>query len=281
MNFKPHPLLAGLVLLAAASATGAAREESRGNRPGTPAADLLRRVNQERQQRDLPPMRGHPGLARLARLHAADMSHSGILSHLSSDDGASYSQRLARTDLRVAQAAENIGMGSSLAGVHAGLMASPGHRAAILNPDLQEVGIGVMRVEAEGLYWVVQDFARLLPGLSDAAALAALRQALGTAWEAAGAPPPREDAALSRRLATALANMVERREVTTQALTVPPPAWVFAYTTEDPGVLSPALLARAGDARRFAAAVTFQRSHESPLGLFWVALALTQPVKER
>jgi len=255
--------------------------ESTADTPAPTEADLLQRVNAERQERHLPPLRWHGGLAHLASLHATDMRGMGVLSHESSADGASYTQRLARTSLRVAQAAENIGMGSTLEGVHSGLMTSPGHRAAILNPDHQQVGMGVIHDAAEDVYWVVQDFARLLPDLSDDQALSALRGALLSAWEAAGATPLREDAALSRSLADDLERMVKRRQVSTGSMTVPPPAWIFAYTTEDPAQLSPALLARVGDARRFAAAVSFARTQDSPLGLFWVALALTEPVPGR
>lgn len=280
MNAPPGPFLTALLLLAASVAVPM-DAESAADTPAPAEADLLQRANAERRERDLPPLRWHGGLARLARLHAADMKRMGILSHGSSADGASYTQRLARTPLRVAQAAENIGMGSTLGEVHAGLMASPGHRAAILHAGHEQVGMGVVHDTVEDVYWVVQDFARLLPDLSDDQALAALREALLTAWEAAGARPLQEDAALSRRLAADLARMVRRRQVATGTMTVPPPAWVFAYTTEDPGQLSPAVLARVGDARRFAAAVTFQRTDDSPLGLFWVALALTEPTPGR
>lgn len=243
--------------------------------------ELLGRVNEERDQRGLAPLDWNPDLARLARLHAADMQAHDRLSHLRGEDGAPYMDRLIAGGLRARLAKENIGMGSSLPGIHLGLMRSPGHRAAILDPGLHEIGIGVTFDESERLFWVVQDFASLMPALDDAAAQAAVRQALATAWQAAGAKAPRETTALSQTLADTLQAMVQRDAVSARDLPVPPPAWVFAYTTDDPGRLPEDVRARAGQARSFAAAAGFHRTAGSPMGVFWVALALTDLPRER
>jgi hypothetical protein len=157
-------------------------------------------------------------------------------------------------------------------------MRSPGHRAAILDPALEEVGIGVVSDEAEGLFWVTQDFASLMPDLDDAAALAAIRQALADAWQAAGAPVPREKKEQSRKLGEALDGMVRRDQVSARHLSVSPPAWVFAYTTDDPARLPEDIRAKAGQAGSYAAAVGFHRTATTPMGIFWVAMTLTEPV---
>jgi len=41
-------------------------------------------------------------------------------------------------------AAENLALHPSVESAHQGLMNSPGHRANILNPNLTEIGIGII-----------------------------------------------------------------------------------------------------------------------------------------
>jgi uncharacterized protein YkwD len=267
-------VLAGALQVASIPAVAA-------QRPDPQEEELLGRVNEERGKRGLAALQWNPDLARLARLHAADMQAHEHLSHLRAEDGAPYKDRLISSGLRARLAKENIGMGSSLSSIHLGLMRSPGHRAAILDPGLNEVGMGVTYDEAERLFWVVQDFASLMPAMDDAAVLAAVQQALAAAWQAAGASAPSEKTALSRTLAESLKTMVQRDEVSARSLPVPPPAWVFAYTTDDPGRLPEDVLAKAGQARTFGAAAGFHRTAGSPMGVFWVALALTDLPRER
>jgi len=239
--------------------------------------ELLQSVNEERGERGLAPLLWNRELARLARLHSADMKSAERLSHLCAADSASYKDRLIASGLRPRLAKENIAMGPDIPGIHRGLMRSPGHRAAILDPGLEEVGIGVMSDAAEGLFWVTQDFASMMPDLGDTAARAAIRQALADAWQAAGAPPPREKKDQSRQLGEVLDEMVRRDRVSARLLSVPPPAWVFAYTTDDPSRLPEDILARAGQAGSYAAAVGFHRTAAAPMGIFWVAMTLTEP----
>jgi uncharacterized protein YkwD len=55
--------------------------------------------------------------------------------------------------------AENVAANPSLAfeGAHTSLMNSPGHRANILNPNLNRIGLGVSQA-ANGTYYVCQIF---------------------------------------------------------------------------------------------------------------------------
>jgi hypothetical protein len=240
--------------------------------------ELLQSANKERGERGLAPLRWNRELARLARLHSADMKSAQRLSHLCAADSASYKDRLIAGGLRPRLAKENVAMGPDIPGIHRGLMRSKGHRAAILDPGLEEVGIGVVSDEAEGLFWVTQDFASLMPDLDDTAARAAIRQALADAWQSAGAPVPREKKDLSRKLGETLDEMVRRDRVSARLLSVPPPAWVFAYTTDDPARLPEDIRAKAGQAGSYALAVGFRRTAATPMGIFWVAMTLTDPV---
>jgi uncharacterized protein YkwD len=52
---------------------------------------------------------------------------------------------------------ENIGCGVDADNLHGMWMSSPGHRANILNPNFDTVGVGV--VYARGCLWATVDFA--------------------------------------------------------------------------------------------------------------------------
>jgi uncharacterized protein YkwD len=65
--------------------------------------------------------------------------------------------RLAATGARFGSAAENVADGSTPDEIHGALMRSPGHRANIMSPDYNSVGVGV--VETHGRLFVTQDFA--------------------------------------------------------------------------------------------------------------------------
>ena len=62
--------------------------------------------------------------------------------HISPRTG-SPADRVAKAGIAVGRLLENIGSSSSPEEVHLGLMRSPGHRSAILDPDVTHVGIGV------------------------------------------------------------------------------------------------------------------------------------------
>jgi uncharacterized protein YkwD len=270
-----------LTALSCAATVGSALSARPSPGPADPAERrLLELLNAERSARDLPEVRWNPSLADLARGHAADLVRSGELSHLSTGDGATYANRLAGAELRALAAAENLARGRGADHAHAGLMDSPGHRAAILNPELEEVGIGVARPAGGGTLYVVQDFATFMPGFSDREAGEALVAALEEAWLQAGGPRPEEDTGLSGKLAAAVVEMVVADSIDSGLVRAPGPAWVFAYTATDPAVLPAGVRARAGKIRRYGVAVSFRRTPSAPLGLYWVALALTEPVEK-
>ena len=52
--------------------------------------------------------------------------------------------------------AENVGVGSTVAGVHAAFLRSSGHRANLLDPAMRHVGVGV--VSSGGQLWVTEIF---------------------------------------------------------------------------------------------------------------------------
>jgi uncharacterized protein YkwD len=113
---------------------------------------VLRLANEARRRQGVPPLNGDQALAGAARQHSGDMLARGFFSHVN-PDGLSSSQRLPRGYAQaLRQSGENIWMGSGqnprdpryLAGTIMGsLMASPGHRQNLLDPQYTHLGVGV------------------------------------------------------------------------------------------------------------------------------------------
>ena len=107
-------------------------------------------VNGVRAGLGLAPLARNADLERRATDWAASMAASGTMSHSTNIHqlvGAPWSI-----------AAENVGYGADIASIHAGLVASPGHYANIVEPAVTQVGIGMI-VDAAGVVWVTQLFA--------------------------------------------------------------------------------------------------------------------------
>ena len=61
---------------------------------------------------------------------------------------------------------ENVAIGPTPAAIHDGWMHSPGHRANLLNPDVDRVGVAV--VAGRGVLYAVADYERAVPVLTQA-----------------------------------------------------------------------------------------------------------------
>jgi uncharacterized protein YkwD len=121
-------------------------------------------IAETRKARRLPPLKVHRGLARVAQAHTEDMNAHQFVAHTSKTTGEA-SDRLARAGLKARVLLENIGRGYSASEIHEGLMASPGHRANILHPDVREMGLGAV-IQPEGdrvAFLVTELFAKLDP----------------------------------------------------------------------------------------------------------------------
>ena len=132
------------------------------------ARALFDRVNVERENRGLEPVAWNDQLAEVAREWSAEMAGTGRLEH---QDVRSL---LGREELSgFAGIGENIFTASAPvpAGVaHSGWMRSAGHRANLLNPGWDRLGVGVF-CAADGSVWAAQEFGRTVgadrPSVSD------------------------------------------------------------------------------------------------------------------
>jgi hypothetical protein len=132
---------------------------------GTSSAEqtLFEYTNHERAVRGLPALRWDDSLARAARQHAERMVRENTLSHQlpgEPDLGA----RLTQAAVRYSKCAENIADGPNTLEIHDGWMNSPHHRANMLDPSLDSIGIGV--AERRGVLFAVQDFSHVIANLS-------------------------------------------------------------------------------------------------------------------
>jgi len=125
--------------------------------------DLMDAVNRERKARELSVLKWDEGLARAAHKHAELMAEQKLLLHQLPDE-AELAPRAHEAGARFSHITENIGMAEFASAFHEGWMNSPGHRANILDPKIDSIGIAV--VEGEERLFAVEDFAFAVEKLS-------------------------------------------------------------------------------------------------------------------
>ncbi|MEM9073179.1 MAG: CAP domain-containing protein, partial [Myxococcota bacterium] len=132
----------------------------------------------------------HEGLTDVALSHSQDMIANGFVGHTSPTTG-SAPDRVQRSGYRSGLILENIGRGYGAQEIHRGLLASPGHRANILNRDVTHVGIGVAS-ETEGqrqAFVATQVFIRMNRAVDLEAGAARLFRKINEGRAARGAEP--------------------------------------------------------------------------------------------
>ena len=112
--------------------------------------EVVRLVNEIRQQNGLKPLIENWELSRVARYKSQDMLDNRYFSHTSPTYGSPF-QMIKAFGLSYSTAGENIAKGyASPQAVVNGWMNSSGHRANILNVSYTQIGIGYV---AQGNYW--------------------------------------------------------------------------------------------------------------------------------
>ena len=113
-------------------------------------AEVVRLVNEIRQQNGLRPLTANWELSRVARYKSQDMRDNGYFSHTSPTYGSPF-QMIRAFGLSFRTAGENIARGySTPQAVVNGWMNSSGHRANILNASYTQIGVGYV---SQGNYW--------------------------------------------------------------------------------------------------------------------------------
>ncbi len=158
-------LLLGAVIVAfcmapaAMAQRGGAREASATVAgPSNPAEQLIFVLaNQERRQRGIGPLAWDANLAAAAHVHAIRMAQANAISHQLAGE-ADLGARAMHAGAHFSVVAENVAMAPTAAMIHDEWMHSAGHRANLLDPRLDAIGVAV--VERGGELFAVQDFSR-------------------------------------------------------------------------------------------------------------------------
>ncbi|MCB9535479.1 MAG: CAP domain-containing protein [Myxococcales bacterium] len=211
--------------------------EGRTTEPAEAERVLLRLLRAERAAAGLPSVVWDDRLAAAARAHSADMRDHDFVAHVSPRTG-DVSARVERARVPAAVVMENIGAADTAEAVHAGLMQSPAHRAAILDPEATRVGIGVVvadRAHTTRTLLATQVFVADPPPFVPAAAAATVRDAFAARVAAAG-HPARHAPALDR-VAASLAEDLARRRLDRDALSAAALERAVAAGVELDGVL--------------------------------------------
>jgi uncharacterized protein YkwD len=234
---------------------------------------LLELANQSRAQVGAPALALDAGLCQAARAHAEAMFAARQLSH-QFDGEPSLPKRLGNaTRAQLDQEAENVALDFDPEKGHQHLMLSPPHRANLLNPAYNVVGLGVVR-SADRLY-IVQDFGHALPNYSAAEVKEKIAATLAEARRQANQP------ALARRdLPTADAaacSMAQADKLGTAAVQQLAQRYtVLTYTSLHPETLpaNTAQLVSSRNLRSFSVGACYARTETYPTGVYWVVLSL-------
>jgi uncharacterized protein YkwD len=117
---------------------------------------MVELVNEEREARGLAPFLYSPALSDAARDYSALMAAQRRLSH---DLKGSFRDRIQGVVPNLCLAGENVSKDLTIDYSLANLLASPPHRANLLNDKFNLVGIGIVRGSDDHLY-ITQDFAQ-------------------------------------------------------------------------------------------------------------------------
>ena len=134
--------------------------------PSTPSIAeqlLLTQANQDRLQHQLTPLKRDPLLAQAALYHAYQMAQHADISHGFPGE-PDLSARGASAGVRFSLITENVAEAGEPTIIHDMWMHSDGHRANLLDPEVNVVGIAV--VTREHQVYAVEDFASTVDTLS-------------------------------------------------------------------------------------------------------------------
>ena len=233
-------------------------------------ARMVQLLNQSRAEQGLSPLTVDNRLTQAARKHTQLMVQHAALSHQFPGESPMQT-RFSDSELPSDREGENVALSQDIGSAHQELMDSPPHRANILDPNYNVVGVGVIRSGAN--LYVTEDFARRLPEYSEPEAEATLQHAVAKYATSQGltAPAFKPQPEL-RRLACdmALNDALENQ----RAAKLPGVHEVFVWTAGDPAKLPKgvdALLSHPLPSG-YSLGACFAPSVSYPGGVYWVVM---------
>jgi uncharacterized protein YkwD len=137
---------------------------------------MLTAVNEQRAEHQLPPLRLDPALSHVADFYACRLVEGGFFAHEDPFDSSTVDVRAANFGYAFQKIGENLAAGQrSVEAAMDDWMASPEHRANILDPAYTDIGIGVKLGGECGVYWV-QELGRPITASEPATSKAADRE---------------------------------------------------------------------------------------------------------
>ncbi len=124
---------------------------------------LLAAANQERSARGLAPLQYEEHLLLAARRHASAMEQRREISHQFPGE-AGLAERAEEAGAHFSRVTENVAEASNSALIHELWMNSAGHRANLLDPQVNAIGIAVL--QSHGQLYAVEDFAHIVASIS-------------------------------------------------------------------------------------------------------------------
>ncbi|MEI9977695.1 MAG: CAP domain-containing protein [Edaphobacter sp.] len=124
---------------------------------------LYAAANQARASQGLPALRLDPVLSQASAQHAREMAEHAAISHQFSDE-ADLAERGASAGAHFSLISENVAEAPSSITIHELWMNSPHHRANLLDPNVDSVGIAIVRRDNQ--LYAVEDFASTVQTLS-------------------------------------------------------------------------------------------------------------------
>lgn len=225
-------------------------------------------VNAERAKAGLSRLQWDDHLAEAARAHTRMMADRRELSHQFPGE-APLPQRAGAAGARFNSVAENVGYAGDVSALHRNFMRSPRHRANILNPDSNAIGIALAEKDDE--LYVTEDFAGLLTPYSTdqfrdqvIAAFSRLRQNKGLPPMAAHPDPRLQQAACNAK-----------RDAQNLIKTFPGATNLAMFSATQPGDLPSSMQRAATDKslRRMQIGVCFKTDEKAGFSKYWVIAA--------
>ncbi len=118
---------------------------------------LLEAANQDRAAHGIGPLHADANLGAAARLHALEMARRGNISHQFAGE-ADLATRAGQAGAHFSLVTENVAEAQNSALIHDLWMHSAGHRANLLDAQVDAIGIAV--IQDRGQLYAVEDFAR-------------------------------------------------------------------------------------------------------------------------
>ena len=233
-------------------------------------AQFVSLINHERASNGISPLTVDRRLTAAARKHSERMAqHSEVVHQLPGEPPPQT--RIADEKLPFSGTSENVGdTNRGVLVAHDGFMHSPPHRATILDPKYNAVGVGVVRVG--DMIYITEDFAHTLPEYSDPQAESAVEAAIAQYAKEHGmlAPTRRVELELHQMACT----MGVRDKLNGEdAMELPGVHGVLAWTADDPAKLPKGIVqVLSPKVSQYALGACFAPSARHPGGVYWLVM---------